>query len=152
MPAPMNDYMTHVLLGESDPEIGALEAALRRAQLDADVAALDQLISGHLLFTVPDGQLITKSQDLGAHASGQVRFLRHVPLELRVRRVGSDVAITALCADLTVAVAGTAIEGRFRYTRVWAREREQVWRVVGGHVATVPAQHTDVAPERRQAP
>jgi ketosteroid isomerase-like protein len=131
----MKNVLTPVLIGQPDPEITALESALRRAQLEADVAALDRLISEHLLFTGPDGQLITKAQDLATHASGQVRFLRHTPVELRVRRVGSDVAITALCADLTVEVAGAAIEGRFRYTRVWAREPDQGWQVVGGHVA-----------------
>lgn len=131
----MHDAFTNALVGAPDPAIVALEIQLRRAQLDADVGALDQLISDDLLFTSPDGQLSTKAQDLESHASGQVRFLRHAPVELRVRRVGSDVAITALCADLTVEVAGTAIEGRFRYTRVWARERDQAWRVVGGHVA-----------------
>jgi ketosteroid isomerase-like protein len=131
----MPDDLTPVLIGQPDPELVALEAALRRAQLDADVDALDRLISENLLFTGPDGQLITKAQDLATHATGQVRFRRHTPVELRVRRVGSEVAITALCADLTVEVAGTAIEGRFRYTRVWARDPDQRWQVVGGHVA-----------------
>ena len=51
-----------VLVGASDPVIVALEAELRAAQLTADVAALDRLISEDLLFTGPDGQLGTKAQ------------------------------------------------------------------------------------------
>jgi ketosteroid isomerase-like protein len=134
----MDDALTRALIGEADAEILAMEDALRRAQLDADVGTLDRLLSESLLFTGPDGNLTTKAQDLAAHTSGQVRFLHHTPTELRIRRVGNDVAITALCAELTVNVAGTVMEGRFRYTRVWARERELTWRVVGGHVAVVP--------------
>jgi ketosteroid isomerase-like protein len=66
-----------------------------------------------------------------------VRFRAHQPEELRVRRVGEDVAVSALRARLAVEVGGTLLEGTYRYTRVWARERDGVWRVVGGHVAEV---------------
>ena len=85
-----------VLVVLGDPEIVALEAYLRSAQLAADVDALDRLIAKDLLFTGPDGQLGTKAQDLAAHRSGVVRIREHVPTELRVRRIGADVAIVAL--------------------------------------------------------
>ena len=122
-----------------DSEIVALEARLRAAQLAADVGALDALIADELLFTGPDGTLGTKAQDLEAHASGAVRFRVHEPEELRVRRVGPDVAVTALRARLAVEVAGTLMQGVYRYTRVWAREHGRPWRVVAGHVSAVPA-------------
>ena len=131
--------MQSVLAGSAAPEIVALEAELRAAQLAADVPALDRLIAAELLFTGPDGQLGTKAQDLDAHGSGVVRFRSHVPEELRVRRVGADVAVTALRARLEVEVAGTLVRGTYRYTRVWAREVDGKWRVVGGHVSEVPA-------------
>ena len=126
-----------VLVGARDAEIVALEAALRAAQLAADVPALARLISDELLFTGPDGQLGTKAQDLEAHGSGVVRFRSHVPEELRVRRVGADVVVTALRARLEVEVAGNLARGTYRYTRVWAREGDGQWRVVGGHVSAV---------------
>lgn len=127
-----------VLVGEPDPEIVELEARMRAAQLAADVPALDALISEQLLFTGPDGAPGTKDQDLAAHGSGAVRFREHVPEELRVRRVGADVAVTALRARLAVEVGGALVGGAFRYTRVWAREGGGAWRVVGGHVSAVP--------------
>ena len=127
-----------VLVGSADPEIVALEAELRAAQLAADVPVLERLIADELLFTGPDGQLGTKAQDLGAHGSGVVRFRSHVPEELRIRRVGEDVAVTALRARLEVDVSGTRVGGTYRYTRVWARQADGKWRVVGGHVSQVP--------------
>ena len=130
-----------VLVGAGDAEIVSLEAALRAAQLAADVPALAHLISDDLLFTGPDGQLGTKAQDLEAHASGIVRFRSHVPEELRMRRVGADVVVTALRARLGVEVGGTLVRGTYRYTRVWAREEDGRWRVVGGHVSAVAPQH-----------
>ena len=126
-----------VLVGARDAEIVALEATLRGAQLAADVSTLASLISDDLLFTGPDGQLGTKAQDLEAHGSGVVRFRSHVPEELRVRRVGADVVLTALRARLEVEVAGNLARGTYRYTRVWAREGDGQWRVVGGHVSAV---------------
>jgi len=121
-----------------DAEIVELEMRLRAAQLDADVAALNELIADELLFTGPDGQLGTKAQDLAAHGSGAVRFREHEPEEMRVRRIGADVAVTALRARLAVEVGGTLVRGTYRYTRVWAREGDGRWRVVGGHVSEVP--------------
>ena len=130
--------MASAFVGTADNEMIELEARLRAAQLDADVAALDVLISSDLLFTGPDGQLGTKEQDLDAHRSGLVRFKEHEPEEMRVRRIGTNAAVVALKARLAVEVAGTLIRGTHRYTRVWAREGGE-WRVVGGHVAAVPS-------------
>ena len=128
--------MAAALVGAADDEILELEARMRVAQLDADVAALDALISDDLLFTGPDGQVGTKAQDLDAHRSGLVRFREHEPDELRIRRIGSEVAVAALKARLAVEVAGNLIRGTHRYTRVWAREGG-AGRVVGGHVSAV---------------
>jgi hypothetical protein len=138
MPDADHDVLAAVLAGPPDPEIVAVEARLRTAQLGADVATLDALLADALLFTGPDGALGTKAQDLAAHGSGQVRFLAHEPEELRIRRVGADVAVTALRARLVVEVAGAVVDGMYRYTRVWARESGRPWQVVGGHVGAVP--------------
>lgn len=126
------------LVGAPDPEIVALEARLRAAQLAADVDALDALLADALLFTGPDGRLGTKAEDLAAHGSGAVRVRAHEPDELRVRRVGADVAVVALRTRLVVEVGGATVAGVYRYTRVWAREDGGPWRVVGGHVSAVP--------------
>ena len=129
--------LEQVFVGVADQEIVGLEARIRAAQLSADTTALHELISDNLLFTGPDGQLGTKAQDIEAYRSGTVRFLAHVPEELRIRRVGANVAIAALRAQLTVDVAGNVSRGTYRYTRVWAREDDRTWRVVGGHVSLV---------------
>lgn len=129
--------LREIFVGPPDDEIVELEAQIRRAQLDADVATLDQLIDADLLFTGPDGQLGTKARDLAAHGSGVVHFRTHEPEELRVRRIGPNVAVTALRARLAVEVGGTLVTGTYRYTRVWAREGGSSWRVVAGHVSEV---------------
>lgn len=128
-------FLASVLRGKPDDEIVALESQLRTAQLSADVTALDRLIDDDLLFAGPDGRLATKAEDLAAHASGVVRFRSHEPRELRIRRIGSNVAVVSLLAWLVVEVAGASSEGHYRYTRVWARGKGKQWRVVGGQVS-----------------
>jgi len=132
-----------VLVGMADPEIVVLEARIRMAQLGADLTTLDALISDDLLFTGPDGQLGSKAQDLEAYRSGTVKFIEHIPEELRIRRVSADVSISALLARLTVDVAGSLSRGTYRYTRIWARDDGQAWRVVGGHVSVVSSSDAD---------
>ncbi|MCU0646519.1 MAG: nuclear transport factor 2 family protein [Gemmatimonadaceae bacterium] len=135
-----------VLDGPPDAEILALEARLRAAQLAADVTALDVLLSDDLLFTGPDGRLATKADDLGAHGSGAVRFRVHRPTALAMRRVGANVCVTVLRAYLEVEVGGAVMRGPVRYTRVWAREGDSVWRVVAGQVSAVPSDGDDAVP------
>ena len=122
---------------DQDPEIVALEGELRRAQLAADVDVLDRLIDDDLLFTGPGGDLATKADDLAAHGSGVVRFRAHEPEEMRIQKVGADVAVVALRTRLVVDVHGATHRGTFRYTRVWQR-RDGRWRIVAGHVSQVP--------------
>ena len=116
-------------------QIIAGEARLRAAQLAADVTELDALIADPLLFAGPDGQLATKAQDLAAHASGAVRFLAHEPEALHIQRVNDDCALVSLLTTLQLDAGGAGVHGRFRYTRVWARDTRGAWQVVGGHVS-----------------
>jgi ketosteroid isomerase-like protein len=135
-----------VCVGPPDPEVVALETRLRAAQLQVDGDALAALLSEDLLFTGPDGQLAGKADDLAAHRSGAVRFRVHEPQELRVRRQGGGVALTALRARLVVEVGGTRVAGIYRYPRVWAREADGAWRVIGGHLSALPPEAAGSGP------
>ena len=110
--------LKRAIVGAADDEIVLLEARMRDAQLNGDISVLDELISDNLLFTGPDGQLGTKAQDLEAYRSGTVKFMEHIPEELRIRRVGESAAISSLRAQLTVNIAGNISGGKYRYTRV----------------------------------
>lgn len=91
--------MESALRDAPDPEIVALEALLRSAQLAADVNVLDLLIVDRLLFTR------RSARDQGAGP-------RSTPVWL---------------CPISFA----------RYTRSWAREGGERWRVVGGHISEV---------------
>jgi len=120
--------------------IRQLEAALRAAQLQSDVAALDQLIDDALLFTGPEGTLATKADDLALHRDRVVQFTAHEPRDLQFVVVTNEVVVVALHTHLAGRYQNTEFAGDFRYTRVWAR-RDDAWRVVAGHVSAIPSQN-----------
>jgi hypothetical protein len=124
----------------ADDSLLASEAALRRAQLAGDVAEIDRLIDGELVFTGPDGALYSKADDLEAHHAGWVRVTRLEPSEERVQRFGS-IAVVSVRMDMAGTFRGEPFAGPFRYTRVW-RERPEGWRVVAGHVSAVTREQT----------
>jgi ketosteroid isomerase-like protein len=118
-----------------DDSLLASEAALRRAQLAGDVAALERLVDDALVFTGPDGALYGKRDDLDAHRQGWVRITRLEPSEERVQRFGG-VAVVSVRMEMAGEFRGAPFAGPFRYTRVWC-ERPGGWRVVAGHVSAV---------------
>ena len=113
----------------------ACEAALRRAQLASDVAALDRLLDEELVFTGPDGALYGKGDDLAAHRAGMIRITRLEPSEERVQRFG-DIAVISVRMEMSGTFQGEAFSGPYRYTRIWRAGRDG-WRVVAGHVGAV---------------
>jgi ketosteroid isomerase-like protein len=117
-------------------KIAEVEEELRRAMLAGDVDALDRLISERLLFAGPDGELATKADDLRAHRERVVRFLRHEPDQVAMRRVSPECVVVSQRTNLEVEVAGAVHHGRYRYTRVWVREAGE-WRILAGQVSAV---------------
>jgi ketosteroid isomerase-like protein len=113
----------------------AAEAALRRAQLASDVAALDRLVDEALVFTGPDGAIYGKADDLEAHREGWVRITRLEPSDEHIQRFGA-VAVVSVRMQMAGSFKGASFAGPFRYTRVW-REGPGGWRVVAGHVSAV---------------
>lgn len=123
----------------SDPDLSAtLRAAERRlqaAQLASDVGALAELLDDAVLFTGPDGTLLSKEDDLGAHRSGVQALHRIEELELRLRVTGST-GVTWFLGLLEGSLAGEPFAARMRYTRTWTHDDEAGWRIVAAH-ATV---------------
>jgi hypothetical protein len=120
-----------------DDEILICEEELRRAQLTSDVAALDRLLDGELLFTGIDGALASKSDDLALHGSGRLCITRMEPVERRLLHLGETVVVNVKM-DAAAVMEGVPISGILRYTRVW-HKRPDGWRIVAGHMSTVPA-------------
>ncbi len=118
-------------------EVEARERDLRAAMLAGDVEALSDLIDDSLVFTGPDGRVMSKADDLGAHASGVFRFKTLAVLDAQAHRVG-DMVLTTTRADVAALMGGNEMGGSFAYTRLWKRS-PTAWRIVAGHGALIPS-------------
>lgn len=114
-------------------EVQKCEDALRVAMLAGDVSALSSLIDNRLVFTGPDGTILTKGQDLSAHKSGVLRLTRLDLVDPRLHPLG-DMMLVTTKADLAGTFDGMSIDGAFAYTRLWSNDSGE-WRVIAGHAA-----------------
>jgi ketosteroid isomerase-like protein len=111
------------------------EAALRAAMLSNDVEALDELLDDDLVFTAPNGQVLSKDDDLSAHRAKLLRLDRLDLHETQAHAVGEMILITTK-ATLVGYFGAMAIDGTFAYTRLW-RQSGARWRIVAGHAAEI---------------
>ncbi|MCA8105284.1 nuclear transport factor 2 family protein [Burkholderia sp. BCCIQ04A] len=111
------------------------EAALRAAMLANDVEALDALLDDDLVFTVPTGQIISKTDDLAAHRARLLRLDTLDVLDMRACAI-DEMILTTTRATLAGHFDSTAFSGKFAYTRLWRRSGAN-WRVVAGHASQV---------------
>jgi hypothetical protein len=115
----------------AEPGIEDLEAALRRA-MPSGVDALDALLADTLVFTTHTGAIITKQADLEAHRSRALQLTVLDPSEERIQRSG-ETAIVSIKMRVAGRYVGTALDGVYRYLRVWIRSSGR-WRIVAGQV------------------
>ena len=113
-----------------DQIIRRYEQSLLNAMLAHDVSQLDQLLHDDLLFITPDGSTITKQMDLDAHRSGAMVIER---IQTTVEKISiiDDVAVVVLRMETKGSMMGTAIDGQFRYIRVWQKLNERYCVVAG---------------------
>ena len=109
------------------------ERALQAAMLASDVEALDRLLHPDLLAVAPDGSVVTKADDLGAHRSGVYAIEALEEEEVRIVVTGAT-AVTFVLLRLRGTIGGADASGHTRYTRTWAHEDGR-WRVLAAHIA-----------------
>ena len=105
------------------------------AMLNSDVPELDALLSPDLLFTNHLGVLVSKQEDLEAHANKTFEFQSLDLSELQIR-ILEESAIVSVRADLRGLYNGQPTSGNFRFTRVWLNV-SGIWQVIAGHSSVI---------------
>lgn len=119
-----------------EDSLAAAEAALQRAQLAGDVAALEALLHPDVVYVAPDGAEFGKSQDLESHASGQLRLTSLERLQSTARQFGSA-GVTRTRVRLTGLAVGEPFEAEMIYTRTWLFQHGR-WQVVQAQGVGLP--------------
>ncbi len=111
-------------------QIIANEEALLLAIKNRDINSLDNLLHDDLLFNLPNGQSVTKAEDLDTHRSGQITVFA---IEAKAQQINiiEDTAIVTVKISLKGKYIDNPIDGTFCYLRVWKNFNNH-WKVVAG--------------------
>jgi ketosteroid isomerase-like protein len=109
-------------------QIEGLEMAWRQAQVDNNVAVIDQLLADDYVGISANGTIETKSQAIAQRKAGTIRITQLDLDDLKVRLYG-DTAVVTSKADLQGVNGQSDISGQYRYTRVYNRRLGQ-WKIV----------------------
>jgi Domain of unknown function (DUF4440) len=113
-------------------QVAASEQCLLEAMMTSNAESLDDLLHDDLLFNGPTGQTATKAMDLENYRSGNIQFHTVTSTDQTVSLIG-DNAVVAVTVEIKGNYLDQAIDGKFRYLRVW-KFVEGRWQVIGGSV------------------
>jgi ketosteroid isomerase-like protein len=114
---------------ENHHEIFQLEEEWRVAMLKADIPTLDAMMADDYIAITPNGTLQSKEQSLANLRSGATRFTAITIYDRKARFYGSTALVTSR-ADVSGMGAGSDYTGSYRYTRVYVRNAQGLWKIV----------------------
>jgi ketosteroid isomerase-like protein len=106
------------------------EKQLLEAMKKNDLESLNDLLYDDLLFTIPNGQVLTKAMDLENFRSGNISINTISSSEQVIHLVG-DNAIVSTLITLNGKYFSQPVDGKFRYIRVW-KLFDDKWKVIAG--------------------
>lgn len=121
---------------EAEQAIIKLEHELSHAYVK-DVAALEKILADDWVFIGAEGEVRTKSQEIGDLKSGALKLTALSAEDMKVRVYGKSAVVTGIY-EVKGTQGGKDIGGRFRFTDVLVRKKD-VWRLVSTHASQAPA-------------
>ncbi len=113
-----------------DHEINEREDKLLEAMKGGDIQTLNLLLHNNLLFHIPSGEIVTKALDIEYYHSGKMK-VNDIRVRDRVISTVDDVSVVSSTIELYAKYMDHAIDGMFKYLRVW-RLNGEVWQVIAG--------------------
>jgi ketosteroid isomerase-like protein len=109
-------------------QVEKLEDVWRTAQLNADVDAMDKLLSDDYVGITMSGQVVTKIQQLDRMRNRTMVLTTMVLDDVKVKLIGTTAIVTSR-AEVEGTDDGTPMHGNFRYTRVYTRLPSGSWKI-----------------------
>ena len=123
----------------SSADVLAAEQARFAAMTRADIAALDTLLAGDLIYTHTTGNVETKEQFLESLRVRRIHYERITPRELQLRRPTSNVAVITGRARVGVTLADGRQEFDIRFTDVLVRRGDRWQTAIWQSTRLAPA-------------
>lgn len=132
---------------ETRHEIDQLEDEWRKAVLTGDVRTMDSLLAADYMAITPNGLLQSRDETLQNLRSGHMHFSSISITDRKVRFYGSTAVVTSL-ASIQANTPEGPLSGDFRYTRVYVRNPQGIWKIVSFEASRVgesgPHRHVDL--------
>lgn len=118
-------------------QVEALEEQWRVARLNGDVAAMDRLLSEDYIGISMTGQVSTKPQQLERARNRKIVLTRFDLADVHVKVIGA-IAIVTSRAEVEGTNEGMSLKGTYRYTRVYQRLPNGIWKITSFEATRVP--------------
>lgn len=115
--------------------IERLEQMCQQAELTANTAVLDTMLSDDYLGIYGDGTLATKAETLDSFKDGTTRFSQIHSWDRKIRVFGST-AVVVSKAQVVGTHDGESLNGTYRYTRVYHRHNG-AWKIVSFEASAI---------------
>ncbi len=109
------------------------EKELLIAMKNCDVQKLDTLLHEDLLFTIPNGQTITKAMELETYSSGKMIINKITSSEQEIRLIG-DTAIVTITIEMTGLYFNHILDGKYRFMRIWKSFNDTLKVIAGSSI------------------
>lgn len=120
-----------------ESELKSLEDQRCVAMTRSDIAALSRLLSDRLIWTHSSGKVDSKQDLLAKIESGASQYLSMLR-EGEKYLLSENSAVATGVVRMQVRLGGVEKAMRSRYTNVWFREEDDVWRVVSWQSTAAP--------------
>lgn len=117
-------------------EIDQLEDEWRDAVLTGDAKKMASLLADDYMAITPNGTLQSRDETLQILRSGRLRFSSISLTDRKVRFYGGTAVVTSL-ATIQASTPDGPMTGKFRYTRVYVRDPQGLWRIVSFEASRV---------------
>lgn len=120
--------------------VEGLEEQWRHAQLNDDAAAMDGLLSDDFIGITASGRVNTKAQQLARIRDRAIVITQLDLSDIKVKLIGPIVAVVTSRAEIAGSSDGEPLRGTFRYTRVYQRLPNGVWKITSFEATHVPSE------------
>ncbi|MEM6686838.1 MAG: nuclear transport factor 2 family protein [Bacteroidota bacterium] len=107
-----------------------MEQTLVHAMQHCDVEMLDELLHEDLLFTIPNGDTITKTVDSETYRSGNMNIAMISASKQEINLI-DDCAVVSVVIEMKGTFFDFPLDGTYKVIRIWKVVDTQ-WKVIAG--------------------
>jgi Domain of unknown function (DUF4440) len=122
--------------GSAEKDVLQFERDACKPFLDADVAALERVLTDDFTLTLSNGNVNTRADEIGELRSGKVHYAVFENFDMKARLYGDDTAIVLGKTRVKGMSEGKPFDRVVQFTDTLIK-REGRWQVAAGHVSRI---------------